>query len=224
MNQLDDASQNLDQSHQDEQLRFQVQLLSIAIEKVLRENPLGITELNLIKALQGPPWELIGHVNYAEPDKLYPVHFLIFHVLYRLRDQLAESAESLSISPLLIQLSTQDVISSTRTLSEVDRLRAFYLDLSKYQLPESSIFQMMDDFWSGRFGRQPARREVNDAADVLGFGRLPSSFDDVKYRFRRAVMQAHPDRGGETEAIQNLNQAFSVLKAHFRQTDTGDSL
>lgn len=224
MNQLDDASQNLDQSHQDEQLRFQVQLLSIAIEKVLRENPLGITELNLIKALQGPPWELIGHVNYAEPDKLYPVHFLIFHVLYRLRDQLAESAESLSISPLLIQLSTQDVISSTRTLSEVDRLMAFYLDLSKYQLPESSIFQMMDDFWSGRFGRQPARREVNDAADVLGFGRLPSSFDDVKYRFRRAVMQAHPDRGGETEAIQNLNQAFSVLKAHFRQTDTGDSL
>jgi S-methylmethionine-dependent homocysteine/selenocysteine methylase len=32
-----------------------------------------------------------------------------------------------------------------------------------------------------------------------------------------AVMQAHPDRGGETEAIQNLNSAFSVMKAHFQE-------
>jgi hypothetical protein len=30
-------------------------------------------------------------------------------------------------------------------------------------------------------------------------------------------MQAHPDRGGETEAIQNLNSAFSVMKAHFQE-------
>jgi len=212
------------QTHQDEKLRFQVQHLSIAVERVLRENPLGINELNLIKALQRPPWELIGTVNYAEPDKLYPVHFLVFHVLYRLRDQLAQSGEKLSISPLLIRLSREDVVSSTGAVGEVDQLRAFYLDLSKYQLPESSIFQMMDDFWSGRAGRHPARQEVSDAADVLGFGHVPDSFDDVKYRFRRAVMQAHPDRGGETETIQNLNQAFGVLKAHFRQTRTGNTL
>jgi curved DNA-binding protein CbpA len=49
---------------------------------------------------------------------------------------------------------------------------------------------------------------------------VPTSFEDVKYRFRRAVMQAHPDRGGETEAIQNLNNAFSVLKAHFQDQDS----
>ena len=29
-------------------------------------------------------------------------------------------------------------------------------------------------------------------------------------------MNAHPDRGGKTETIQDLNQAFAVLKAHFR--------
>jgi hypothetical protein len=204
------------QDDQDEKLAFQVQHLSVAIERILRENPLGISELNLIKALQRPPWELIGAVNYAEPDKLYPVHFLIFHVLYRLRDQLALSGESLSISPLLIQLSQQDVVSGTGPVGEVDALRAFYLDLSKYQLPEVSILKMMDDFWSGRHGRQPARGEALEAASVFGFGDIPASFDDVKYRFRRAVMRAHPDRGGETEAIQNLNSAFSVLKAHFQ--------
>jgi hypothetical protein len=31
-------------------------------------------------------------------------------------------------------------------------------------------------------------------------------------------MHAHPDRGGKTETIQHLNQAFAVLKAHFRHS------
>ena len=210
MNQLDTPTGD------DEKLAFQVQHLSVAIEKILREHPPGISELNLIKALQRPPWELIGPVSYAEPDKLYPIHFLIFHVLYRLRDQLAPAGEALSISPLVIRLSSHDVVSSTGPVGEVDQLRAFYLDLSKYQLPEASILRMMDDFWSGRPGRQPAKGEALEAASVFGFGDIPVSFEDVKYRFRRAVMQAHPDRGGETETIQNLNSAFSVLKAHFR--------
>lgn len=220
---MNQSDASIYQSHQDEKFGFQVQHLSVAIEKILRENTHGISELNLIKALQRPPWELIGSVNYSEPDKLYPVHFLIFHVLYRLRDQLGQSGESLSISPLLIRLSSDDVVGGTGSVGEVDKLRAFYLDLSKYQLPESSIFQMMDDFWSGRVQRQPARQEVKEAAGILGFSGLPGSLEDVKYRFRRAVMQAHPDRGGETETIQHLNQAFSVLKAHFRHTRTGDS-
>ncbi len=212
-----EIDQDIDQdSDHEEQLGFQVQHLSVAIERILREHPRGINELNLIKALQRLPWELIGPVNYAEPDKLYPVHFLIFHVLYRLRDQLARSGESLSISPLQIQLSTQDVVSGTGSVGEVDALRAFYLDLSQYQLPETSILRMMDDFWSGRHGRQPARGEALDAASLLGFGDMPASFDEVKYRFRRAVMQAHPDRGGETGAIQELNNAFGILKAHFQ--------
>lgn len=202
-----------------EQLESKVQLLAVAIERILREHPRGISELRLIKALQQPPWELIGAVNYAEPAKLYPVHFLIFHVLYCLRDQLARSGESLSISPLQIQLSTEDIVSGTGSVGEVDALRAFYLDLSGYQLPEASILSMMDDFWCGRHRRQPAREEVVKAASVLGFNDLPTAFDEVKYRFRRAVMQSHPDRGGETGAIQELNSAFSTLKAHFQDSD-----
>ncbi|MDI9245726.1 DNA-J related domain-containing protein [Marinobacter sp. CHS3-4] len=201
---------------EDERLAFQVQHLSVAIERILREHPLGINELGLIKALQKPPWEMIGDVDYSDPGKLYPIHFLIFHVLYRLRDQVAAAGECLSISPLLIRLTQQDVVGGTGTVGNVDQLRAFYLDLSKYQMPEDAIHQMMDDFWSGRSGQEPAGNHVEAAADTLGFDCVPSSFDEVKKRFRKAVMQAHPDRGGETEAIQDLNNAFSTLKAHFR--------
>jgi hypothetical protein len=209
-------SLNAATAQQDEALSFQIQHLSVAIERILREHPAGISELHLIKALQKPPWELIGQVSYSEPDKLYPVHFLIFHVLYRLRDQLAAAGEALSISPLLIHLRQQDVVSGTGFVDAPDRLRAFYLDLSRYEMPEDSILQMMDDFWAGRQRHQPAQADATRAAGVLGFGNIPDSFNDVKYRFRRAVMQAHPDRGGETEAIQKLNSAFSTLKAYFQ--------
>lgn len=208
----------LEEPDLNDELWLQIQHLSIAVERILRQAPNGLNELQLIKALQKRPWKLIGEVNYAEADKLYPVHFLLFHVLYRLRDLLAAQGEQLSISPLLIRLSPQDVVGGSGPAGAVDELRAFYLDLSKYRMPESDIARMMDNFWAGRYGQRPGEHDAAEAAATLGFSEVPASFDEVKYRFRRAVMQAHPDRGGETEAIQGLNEAFSILKAHFRNT------
>ncbi|KMQ74762.1 DNA-J related protein [Marinobacter subterrani] len=196
----------------------QIQHLLVAVEHELRGAAAGMNELALIKALQRPPWELLGKVSFNEPEKLYPVHFLLFHVLYRLRDRLSETGESLRISPLNIRLEAQRVISGTGVPDGVDGLREFYLDLSHYRLPEDAIHQMMDDFWAGRSGNGPAQAETRAAAEVLGFEALPPDFSSVKQRFRRAVMRAHPDRGGRTETIQRLNEAFAVLKAHFRHS------
>ncbi|WP_372970670.1 DNA-J related domain-containing protein [Marinobacter sp.] len=201
---------------QDDRLNLQIQHLLIATEHILRQNPAGMNELAMIKTLQKAPWELFGSVNFAEPDKLYPVHFLLFHVLYRLRDQLASGGETLTISPLVIRLRKTAIVGGTGLPDQADELRNFYLDLSKYTLPEESINRMMDDFWAGRSGYRPEPLETREAAATLGFDDMPAGFEEVKQRFRRAVMRAHPDRGGETEAIQHLNQAFSVLKAHFR--------
>ncbi|MFO7995332.1 MAG: DNA-J related domain-containing protein [Marinobacter sp.] len=201
---------------QDDRLNLQIQHLLIATEHILRQNPAGMNELAMIKTLQKAPWELVGSVNFAEPDKLYPVHFLLFHVLYRLRDQLASGGETLTISPLVIRLRKTAIVGGTGLPDQADELRNFYLDLSKYTLPEESINRMMDDFWAGRSGYRPEPLETREAAATLGFDDMPAGFEEVKQRFRRAVMRAHPDRGGETEAIQHLNQAFSVLKAHFR--------
>ncbi|MDF0752023.1 molecular chaperone DnaJ [Marinobacter sp. 71-i] len=219
MNQFHTAtngSRALETDARDEKLNFQIQHLLVAVEHVLRQNPAGINELGLIKTLQRPPWELIGKVNFGEPDKLYPVHFLLFHVLYRLRDQLAIGGETLTISPLVIRLRKNAVVAGSGVPDQVDELRNFYLDLSKYEMPEESINRMMDDFWAGRSGYRPEVTEAREAAATLGFESVPPGFDEVKQRFRRAVMHAHPDRGGETETIQDLNQAFAVLKAHFR--------
>jgi hypothetical protein len=202
----------------DDCLEQQIQHLLVAVEHELRSAPAGMNELSLIKALQSLPWELLGEVVFSEPEKLYPVHFLLFHVLYRLRDQLSETGESLKISPLNIRIESQSVVGGEGVPDSVDTLRQFYLDLSQYRLPEEAIQQMMNDFWAGAPGQAPAQSEAREAAEVLGFQAVPTDFPTVKQRFRRAVMHAHPDRGGKTETIQHLNQAFAVLKAHFRHS------
>ena len=205
-------------ANEDDCLEQQIQHLLVAVEHELRSAPAGMNELSLIKALQKPPWELLGNVVFSEPEKLYPVHFLLFHVLYRLRDQLSEAGESLQISPLSIRIEAQTVVSGEGVPDSVDTLRHFYLDLSQYRLPEEAIQQMMNDFWAGAPGQAPAQSETREAAEALGFNAVPADFPTVKKRFRRAVMHAHPDRGGKTETIQHLNQAFAVLKAHFRHS------
>lgn len=198
-------------------LEQQIQHLLVAVEHELRSAVFGIDELNLIKKLQRPPWTLIGELEFHDTQKLYPVHFLLFHVLYRLRDTLAEVGENLTISPMRISIERQDTVGGNGLPGSVDSLRSFYLDLSQYELPEDAIDQMMNNFWAGCQNTGPGKPETLQAAKVLGFDSIPDSFLTVKQAFRRAVMQAHPDRGGNTEAIQSLNEAFSVLKAHFSQ-------
>jgi hypothetical protein len=189
--------------------------LQTAVERELRQAPEGLSELGLIRILQQPPWKLIGDIQFDEPEHLYPVHFLLFHVLYRLRDQLAGTGTTLTISPLGIVLSKDKVVAGQGLPEPEDKLRRFYLDLSQYRLPEESIQRMMDDFWAGRHGVTPALSEALAAAKNLGFSSIPETFQEVKHQFRRAVMRAHPDRGGDTETVQSLNQAFATLKAHF---------
>lgn len=202
-------------------LEQQVQHLLVAVEHELRNSPAGLDELGLIKALQGPPWQLIGAVEFHDTTQLYPVHFLLFHVLYRLRDTLAAAGEILHISPLQIRISPRGGVSTEGVPGARDSLREFYLDLSQYQLPDAAIQHMMDNFWRGKWGSGPDHCETLQAANCLGFDAVPRCFATVKQAFRRAVMQAHPDRGGDTESIQLLNQAFAVLKAHFsRNTES----
>lgn len=199
-------------------LEHHIQLLAAAVEACLREAR-SLSELELIRQLQAPPWRLIGPVDYADPAALYPVHFLIFHVLYRLRDELAANGETLTISPLAITLATSDVVAGSGVPDRSDPLRAFYLDLDQYRMPEADIHRMVDDFWAGRTGRRPDHDNVARAAGVLGFDAVPVDFAQVKHRFRRAVMRAHPDRGGDTQKVQQLNEAFTTLRLHFRHGD-----
>ena len=118
--------------------------------------------------MQGERWSLIGTVDFHEPDRLYPVHFLLFHVLYRLRDQIALEGESLNISPLRLSIGQMVTRTESTALPDsTDALREFYLDLSQYFLSEAAIQEMMDNFWAGNTLSRPEHSEAAEAAGTL---------------------------------------------------------
>lgn len=196
-------------------LRHKIAAMMAATEAILRENDEGISELALIRRLQQPPWQLLEKVDFSDPAGLYPVHFLVFHCLYRLRDDLAPDGETVDISPLRIRLQTEATVSSDGLPAEQDQLRLFYLDLSQYDLSEIVVRRMLDDFWAGRTPSSLDAEELDDAAQVLGFEQVPDDFDSVRRAYRRQAMRAHPDRGGTKEEVQILNEAFNTLRTHF---------
>ncbi|WP_303289309.1 DNA-J related domain-containing protein [Marinobacter sp. SS5-14b] len=203
-------------THQLRWLEQQVEHLLVAVEHELRSaGPLGLSELALIKALQSDRWGLIGAVDFLNTERLYPVHFLLFHTLYRLRDQLLPGGEGIDLSPMRLTLTRTDDPARQSLPGREDELRAFYLDLTQYFMSGSAISDMMDDFWAGSIRQKPDSVATSSAADTLGFDALPPHFTAVKQRFRKLVMKAHPDRGGSTAEVQNLNEAFAVLKAHY---------
>lgn len=206
-------------AQQDQALFAHVSDLQIAIEHELRMAPAGLSEHALIKILQQPPWQLIGALRFDQPELLYPVHFLLFHALYTLQEQLAAGGETLSISPLLLRLHVQPTDIYQGLPERTDELRSFYLDLNQYRMSAQQIHAMLGSLKTDlRHGLLVATdADLVAAAQCLGFDRLPQNFIDVKRRFRRTVMRVHPDRGGTTEQIQSLNRAFGLLREHFRQ-------
>jgi len=58
------------------------------------------------------------------------------------------------------------------------------------------------------------REEVLIALANLGFA-PNSKFDDIKKAYRNMALSAHPDKGGSVERMQELNNNYDIIKAHF---------
>ncbi|VAW86545.1 hypothetical protein MNBD_GAMMA18-476, partial [hydrothermal vent metagenome] len=52
------------------------------------------------------------------------------------------------------------------------------------------------------------------ALSQLGL-KAPVTDEQIRRRYKELVMQHHPDRGGNEQQLQALNQAMAVLKTGF---------
>jgi hypothetical protein len=173
----------------------------------LRGYPEGVSEFDLIRALQRH-YELpeFGADALADPVSLYRTHFILFHVLYRLDERLSD--ERVEVGCLRCRLLTRDAgDSGGGALDAADPVRAYYLDLANLELDRREIERLMDGFWR-LINRSDGRRA--SALATLGLSD-PVSDDEIKAAYRRLVMRHHPDRGGDTGRIQELNEAMATL-------------
>ena len=61
-------------------------------------------------------------------------------------------------------------------------------------------------------GRRGPPREVDNSTyyKLLGVEKT-ATYDEIRKAFRKLALKKHPDRGGDKEEFQELNQAYEVL-------------
>lgn len=187
--------------------------LESALLSLLKSTPAGIDEFSLIKQLAARFPDSL----FAEPGalrdslKLFRLHFLLFHVLYKLADRLAGEGMDLGINAMRIALAPS--VRTEPALRLNDPLRAYYLDWDQWAGTHAEdVERLLDAFWSGRGGVDD--KEVEQALALFELDKAADA-RQIKARYRMLMSLHHPDRGGNTEVVQGINQAFIILKRYY---------
>jgi DnaJ-domain-containing protein 1 len=162
-----------------------------------------VSEFQLLKRLhqQGvPPFD---GADLGDPNRLYRIHFLLFHCLYVLQSRLWSQGEGLEIHCLRIAITAAGA--SDGGLASPDPMRGFYLDPAN--LDRQDVLELLGQFWR-RFGANSQRREALRTLQLED----PVEPAQIRLQYRRLVMRHHPDRGGDTARLQELNAAMAALK------------
>ena len=172
----------------------------------LQQTADGLSEHELLKQLTGDYNSGIWSEAFSNCHTLFKAHFLLFHILYQLRNRLLEQKLGcLEISPLKIRLLPYR--EGAESLDGYDALIEYYLDFSNL---ENTSAREVDEMLAGFYIRLGNKDKRQEALQVLG---LQDPVDDhtIKRQYRRLAMEHHPDRGGDTELLQEINSAVKIL-------------
>ncbi len=182
----------------------------------LAEAPGGIDEFSLIKALaERFPDTLFGVPGaLREPLLLFQTHFLLFHALYRLSDRIADQSLTLQVHALSIR-----ILPGTRSqsqgaqLRELDPLRSYYLDWEQWLTTQGEdVERLLNGFRQG--GAAVSQEKVTEALAMFGL-QEPIDARRIKQRYRELMSLHHPDRGGSTALVQDVNHALLILQRYY---------
>lgn len=200
-------------------------LLLACQDILLAQRGASISEYQLLRRLAEPPWMLVDLAVMQHPERLFYLHFAVFHCLYRLQDQWQmQRSGHLEIAPLGIQLhpwentgdlaieckhpsSVQDGEAPILVLQSMDPLRAYYLDIRHLQQTrETDVRKMLDTFWHKLLRGD----ERSSALQCLGCS-ADADLMTIRRAYRRLAQQHHPDRGGDETAFIAIRRAYEKL-------------
>ena len=181
------------------------QAFLVALYLELENHPDGIGEYDLMTNLKSQ-----GYFDFlsqpALPHELFQAHFFLFHSLYLLsEDLLKQKKHLLDIYTLKIQLLPYQ--SGENALQVDSKLKNYYLDFNNLEnTSEEDVYDLLASFWN-KYNKMDSREE---ALAILGL-KDPVNDETIKIEYRRLVMKNHPDRGGDTEQLQKINDALTLL-------------
>ena len=176
--------------------------------RLLQEHPAGISEWDLVTELRHRRLAPFSAGALGDDLVLFQVHFLLFHLLYRLQDQLLlQGREGLEIHCLKIRLTPKAAEPLGLEPAAFDGVRDYYLDWSRFESTGAQeVAQMLANFW--RDFRN--YRDSNEAYEVLGL-EPDAGPQEVKKRYRELALETHPDRGGDKERFDLVTKAKETL-------------
>ena len=164
------------------------------------------SEYQLLKWIEKNHPEFFASLEH-EPS-LFKKHFFLFHHLYKLREKLLVTGQSLLISSVEIRICQNNQMTGG-DLAEPDGLTAFYSNIDNLNLNEDQVSEMLDQFWKKYLA-------IDKKAQAILFLGLENNekldLPMIRNRFNQLAHQYHPDKGGEDEYFFQLKQAYNTLK------------
>ena len=189
--------------------RAAAELEDVVLE-LLRAHPDGTNEFALFAALASRGFTEFARDVFADQMRMFRSHFVLFHVLYAMRERLAIAREGhLAIESVRIKLTPWSAVDgASSALDEHDPLRDYYLDLANLaSMTGDTLAEMLGAFWA-RFHADERRDE---ALSVFGLSK-DADWDAIKARHRALVFEHHPDRGGDAAKLVAVNAAMRLLE------------
>ena len=191
-------------------------LLVDLLQDLLHQQTDGYEEIALMKALETARPDVFQRGDLNDKLNLFQSHFVLFNALYHLQQQwLDEASGYLAISPSLIQKQALTETSDKQPLNtEVDHLKDFFLDPANLNdTDRQQIEQWLDNFWN----MQPCTSDEELLLILELSSKEKYSWAAIQKKYRQLSMQYHPDRGGNTEKLITINQAYQLLKKRYQQ-------
>ncbi|CUS48656.1 MAG: DnaJ-class molecular chaperone with C-terminal Zn finger domain [Idiomarinaceae bacterium HL-53] len=192
--------------------------LKESIETVLLSEQNSLKEFELIQKLQAPPFGVIAEDALRTELKLFQTHFLVFHCLYLLRDEWRnQKLFDIEIDALAIRVLPYS--SGQEGLSLEDTLRSYYLNLEHWhETTQVDVESLLNRFWSGLVGEPTtvSAASLEVALSELELTAAPTSLAELKTHYRKMTYTVHPDKGGSTEQMQRVQNAYQTLSTYLR--------
>jgi len=159
------------------------------------------------------------NVTFFDNLDLFQKHFLLFHALYKLDDQLQAAQEgmiiieALNIQFLPAKKSQKNITNDPEhnlhlEVTPNDPLRGYYLNINNlHDTSSEDVDNLLTSFWLN----MGDNNEKSSALALLDL-QEPCDLVIIKKRYRQLLAKYHPDKGGCVEMTKALNDAMSVLR------------
>ncbi|GFD68908.1 DNA-J related domain-containing protein [Alteromonas sp. KUL106] len=189
----------------------------------------GISEYSLIELLKGPPYAFFDDDALRDPLMLFKTHFVLFHVLYKLKRYWREANEgeldihtlSIKLAPVtaLEKASDNDAVQGEQ-LKAADALADYYLNWSNFERADRhSVDILLDAFWQKMAGGTLAvfqPEDVEEAHRLLGVSEEENmSLSSLKRAYKKTLQLVHPDKGGNQEDAQKVIHSYQMLLKYY---------